>query len=79
MEIVTWSQLGIHSKPIIVFNIDGFYDGFKVFLQSCVTSGFVGSGQSEILVFADTVDEVIEKFQNYKAPEGRLDLKWENQ
>ncbi|ODV61225.1 Log1p ASCRUDRAFT_75927 [Ascoidea rubescens DSM 1968] len=79
MEIVTWSQLGIHSKPIIVFNIDGFYDGLKVFLKSCVGTGFVGLGQSQILVFANTVDEVIEKFQNYKAPDGRLDLNWDIQ
>jgi len=41
IEIVTWAQLRIHSKPCVLVNVRGFYDGFLAFLNSCVAEGFI--------------------------------------
>ncbi len=35
-EVTTWTQLGIHKKPVVLVNINGFFDGLKVFLDSWV-------------------------------------------
>jgi uncharacterized protein (TIGR00730 family) len=40
-EIVTWSQLGLHAKPIGLLDRRGFYDRLLGFLDDAVTEGFV--------------------------------------
>ena len=43
MEIVTWAQLGIHSKPCVLVNVDGYYDALLRFLDTAVDDGFIRS------------------------------------
>lgn len=78
-EITTWSQLGIHEKPIVLFNLDGFYDDLIVFLQKAIKNGFISENNGKILQIASTPEEVLEKIENYKTPEGRFNLNWSNQ
>jgi uncharacterized protein (TIGR00730 family) len=78
-EITTWSQLGIHSKPIILFNLDGFYDELMKFVEKCIANGFISENNGKILQVANTAEEVIEKLNNYTVPEGRFNLSWSNQ
>jgi uncharacterized protein (TIGR00730 family) len=40
-EMLTWSQLGIHAKPIGLLNVDGFYDSLAGFIQHASEQGFV--------------------------------------
>ena len=51
-EIVTWSQLGIHRKPIGVLNVAGYYDPLVALLDHAVAGGFVPP-QSRGLVIVD--------------------------
>lgn len=78
-EITTWSQLGIHAKPIILFNINGFYDELISFVNNSIKAGFISENNGKILQIANTPQEVIEKLNNYKVPEGRFNLTWKNQ
>lgn len=41
IEIVTWAQLRIHSKPCVLVNVRGFYDGLLDFLDHTVAAGFI--------------------------------------
>lgn len=78
MEMVTWFQLNIHNKPIVVYNMDGFYDNFLTFIQDSIDSQFVSVKNGEIMKVATTAEEVVEAIENYVIPEGRFDLKWED-
>ncbi|WP_348696090.1 TIGR00730 family Rossman fold protein [Duganella fentianensis] len=40
-EMLTWSQLGIHRKPIGLLNVAGFYDQLAGFIQHASTQGFI--------------------------------------
>lgn len=40
-EMVTWAQLGIHAKPIGLYNPNGFWDGLTAFVQHQSREGFV--------------------------------------
>jgi hypothetical protein len=40
-EIWTWGQLGIHSKPLGLLNVAGFYDPLAAFLDGTVEAGFL--------------------------------------
>lgn len=54
-EALTWRQLGLHEKPIILLNIDGFWDPLTDLLTHVVQSGFAGDN---ILSFVDTAPDV---------------------
>lgn len=79
MEVTTWSQLGIHKKPIVFFNMDGFYDSFIDFINNCIANGFISKQNGEIIKIAKTPEEVIEMIDNYVIPEGRFNLSWKDQ
>src|ERR1022692_3199226 len=40
-EMLTWSQLGLHSKPIGLLNISGYYDALKALFDTMVLEGFL--------------------------------------
>lgn len=51
-EMLTWAQLGIHAKPIGLFNVNGFYDGLISFVRHQREQGFVRP-EHEALMLAD--------------------------
>lgn len=67
-EMITWAQLGLHQKPIAVLNIDGFYDDLIKLVQTMVDKGFLKQVNRDMLLISDTIDELLEKMKNYKAP-----------
>ncbi|KAH3900575.1 Log1p SCDLUD_003566 [Saccharomycodes ludwigii] len=80
MECITWSQLGIHDKPIVLFNYKGFYDPLLDFIKKSIELGFISAKNGEIIKVASTADEVIELINNYKIPlNSRFNLKWGQQ
>ena len=75
-EMTTWNQLGIHKKGVIVFNVDGYYDGLIQWVQSAVSAGFISPGNGGILVEALDAEEVVGQLREYKVSEGRFKLDW---
>lgn len=56
-EILTWAQLGIHTKPVAVLNVNGFFDPLLRWLDHTVTEGFVKPDNRELVrVFGDPVE-----------------------
>lgn len=41
LEVITWKQLGIYPKPIIIVNIDGYYDDLMAMLNRAVEENFM--------------------------------------
>lgn len=64
-EILTWSQLGFHQKPIGVLNVNGFYDGLIAFLQAQVNHGFVKSEQADLMMHATTAPALLQRLQTF--------------
>jgi len=58
-EIATWSQLGIHSKPVGVLDVDGFWQPLLAFLESAAESGFIRPQHRNIIVRIIDVADVI--------------------
>ncbi|KAF8427439.1 hypothetical protein EV426DRAFT_590007 [Tirmania nivea] len=77
-EIVTWNQLGIHDKPIVLLNIDGYYDGLMQWINKAIECGLISENNRGILVEAKSVDEVEEKIKNYTVAAGRYILDWDS-
>ncbi len=60
-EIYTLKQLGRHGKPMIVFNIDGYYDKLLDMLRYTVDEGFMRPASLELYTVADTPQQVLEQ------------------
>ena len=65
LEIVTWAQLGLHAKPIVLINTAGYWDGFLAFLDSAVTAGFLKAKNRALLLVA--ADAEVMRFRNVDA------------
>ena len=57
-EVLAWQTLRLHDKPIVLVNLDGFYDTLLVFLDHCVAEGMMSAKKREILWVADSVEDV---------------------
>ncbi|KAF1990649.1 hypothetical protein K402DRAFT_389568 [Aulographum hederae CBS 113979] len=79
MEVTTWNQLGIHNKPVVVFNVEGYYDGLMLWVKGAVEKGFISDKNQGILVEAKTAEEVYQRLLDYKNSEGRFKLEWDSQ
>ena len=67
-EMLTWAQLGLHTKPVALLNTNGFYDALKVLIQTMVDKGFVKEENQQMLLINDQVEGLLEQMQQYKAP-----------
>ena len=59
-EILTWAQLGIHSKPVGLVNSDGYYEPLLTLFDHAVTEGFIAPTHRMLLKSADTPDELLD-------------------
>ncbi len=67
-EVLTWSQLGLHKKPIGILNINGFYDDLINLLSQMVEKEFLKDINKQMLLVSNDIDDLIAQMKNYKAP-----------
>ncbi|KAL1919485.1 uncharacterized protein VTP21DRAFT_2178 [Calcarisporiella thermophila] len=77
LEIITWSQLSIHSKPVLILNVCGFFDPFLQWLDLAVQEGFIIPSNRNIVIACNSVEEIIRLLDEYEPPNTRYDLKWD--
>ncbi|KAK4748933.1 hypothetical protein SAY87_015519 [Trapa incisa] len=66
LEMITWSQLGIHDKPVGLLNVEGYYDSLLALFDKGVEEGFIDQSARHILICADTASELIKKMEEYE-------------
>ena len=64
-ESLTWNQLGIQSKPIVILNIENYYATLKEFVKHAVAEGFLPNSTSKELLFVDTIEEAMHEIKNF--------------
>jgi uncharacterized protein (TIGR00730 family) len=65
IEIYTWSQLGLHAKPMGALNVNGYYDGLAAMLDHAVQEGFLREQHRAALHIAETTQELLERFDGW--------------
>ena len=70
-EILTWSQLGLHGKPIGLLNVEGYFDPLLAWLDRAVQEGFVRAEDRRLLLETDDPDRLLEQLQQFRPPMGR--------
>ncbi len=65
-EIFTLQSLERHKKPIVIFNVNGYYDSMLENLSSAVKAGFISEAAMNRLLVTDDIDEIFEMIDNFK-------------
>ena len=67
-EMWTWTQLGIHAKPSVLLNVNGYYDSLIAFLDQMTDAGYLSPDQRAILHAADTASDALSCLHRAAAP-----------
>lgn len=67
-EILTWAQLGLHSKPCGLINVDGYFDLLLSFMDNAVSNGFMKQEHREMLLVSKTPVDLLNQAVLYKPP-----------
>ena len=59
-EVFTWAQIGLHEKPVILFNVNGFYDALLQHFTRMLEEGFIRTEQKSLIRVATTAEEVLD-------------------
>ena len=60
-EVLAWQTLKLHAKPVLLLNINGFYDPMLAFLDHCVGQGMLKQKNRDILLVAGTVEDALDQ------------------
>ena len=67
-EMATWDQLGIHSKPLVMLNVEGYFDGFLAQIDRGVADGFLKPEHRVMVEIVSRVDEIFDAIARWQAP-----------
>ena len=59
-EILTWRQLGFHHKPIVVVNIDGYFNGLSEFVNRAVEEDYIHASNLGLFRWTTSIEETFD-------------------
>ncbi len=68
-EIATWSQIGLHQKPIGLLDTDGYWDGIQAQIQRSIAEGFIAEHLRELIVIEREPQKLLERLIAHSPPE----------
>jgi uncharacterized protein (TIGR00730 family) len=75
LEVTTWKQLGLHNKPIVLLNLEGYYDPLLAQVDMAIKHGFMRPELRRYLIETRRVSEALAALEAYDAPPS-ADGKW---
>jgi len=67
-EVISWAQLGIHRKPIGLFNIAGYFDPLVAFIDHAIGEGFIKPKYRELFLLSSDPAELLDLLASYQPP-----------
>lgn len=67
-EMLTWSQLGLHQKPIGLYNINSYFDSLLAFIKKMNDEGFLNKENKELILAHDNLKDLFLSMENFNAP-----------
>ena len=64
LEVITWKQLGIFTKPIVILNLGGYYDALIDMLHRAIDENFMRNIHKNMWEVVNTPEEVLHAIQN---------------
>ncbi len=67
-EMLTWNQLGIHAKPAVLVNLEGFFDGFLAQLDRAMADRLLTPANRAMLCVVGGVGDAIDAARRWRPP-----------
>lgn len=74
-EILTWRQLGLHDKPVIIVNVNGFWDPMLALIDGIIDKGFARPENRGLFVVVNTVREILGVLALEPEPEIKTEIR----
>ena len=68
-ECLSWSSLGLHRKPVALYNYEGFYNKLLELFDDMVKAGFVRETFRQSIIAVDNPEDLFRAIDAYQAPE----------
>jgi uncharacterized protein (TIGR00730 family) len=68
-ETLTWAQIGLHTKPIGLLNIKGYYDPLLNLVDHAIQNGFIYSNHRSLLISHTDPAELLNSLRAYQPPQ----------
>ncbi|MEM9682006.1 MAG: TIGR00730 family Rossman fold protein [Pseudomonadota bacterium] len=75
-EIVTWRQVALHDKPIVVADLDGYWRPLRTMLEQIVDNHYMHGNIDTLLTFVESVDEILPALAAEPAAQTPIETKW---
>lgn len=72
LEIVTWKQLRLHDKPIVILNVNGYWAGLAALIAGVIAGGFAHPAVAELMTVVERPEDIFDAIA--KAPPAREDV-----
>jgi uncharacterized protein (TIGR00730 family) len=69
-EILTWAQIGLHSKPIGLLNICGYFDSLVGWIEHAQNEGFIYAEHRSLFTYAETPEVLLDALAAHQPPAG---------
>ncbi|MFM8304961.1 MAG: TIGR00730 family Rossman fold protein [Actinomycetota bacterium] len=67
-EVLTWAQLGIHAKPLVFVDPDGYWDGVLRWIDAAIDQGYVATPSRGFFAVVASADAVLPAIEAYSPP-----------
>lgn len=57
-EVITWKQIGVHDKPVVILNHEGYWNPLKELMENIISKGFAKPQTREFYQYVDTHEEL---------------------
>ena len=74
-EIFTWKQLNLHNKPIVLVNINGYWDTLLALIHHIIDEKFAKEDHRHIFQCVNSVEELIKCVNNYQAQDSKAQIR----
>lgn len=68
-EIWTWAQLGLHTKPIGLLNVSGYFTPLVALLDHMAREGFLHQPHRDMLIVEEDLESLLARFADYRPPD----------
>jgi uncharacterized protein (TIGR00730 family) len=75
-EMVTWRQLGMHEKPLVVVDVDGYWKPLQGLIEHMVRAGYCRPEHRGLMTFVDRIEDVLPTLKALPQPRPRAQAKW---
>ena len=60
-EVLTWAQIGRHGKPIVLVNVEGYWDPVIKLIDHVIANGFAAASLKRLFAVRPSVDDALER------------------